>query len=75
MVFLMTPLIRLTNVNAMIQRGIAAAASIFSLLDERNEIDRGTKNAQRLIGAVHFKDVNFSYGSEKETLKNINTNI
>tara|TARA_Y100001934_G_scaffold54550_1_gene67215 strand:- start:904 stop:2637 length:1734 start_codon:yes stop_codon:yes gene_type:complete len=75
MVLLMTPLKRLTNVNAMIQRGIAAAASIFSLLDERNEIDRGTKDAQRLIGAVHFKDVNFSYGSEKETLKNINTNI
>ena len=31
MVLLMTPLKRLTNVNAMIQRGIAAASSIFIL--------------------------------------------
>ena len=75
MVLLMTPLKRLTNVNAMIQRGIAAASSIFSLLDEGNELDLGTKDAGRLNGAVSFKDVTFAYGKDKETLKDINTNI
>ena len=75
MVLLMTPLKRLTNVNAMIQRGIAAASSIFSLLDEGNELDLGTKDAGRLNGAVSFKDVTFAYGKDKETLKDINTKI
>ena len=75
MVLLMTPLKRLTNVNAMIQRGIAAASSIFSLLDEGNELDLGTKDAGRLNGSVSFKDVTFAYGKDKETLKDINTKI
>ena len=75
MVLLMTPLKRLTNVNAMIQRGIAAASSIFSLLDEGNELDLGTKDAGRLTGSVSFKDVTFAYGKDKETLKDINTKI
>ncbi len=75
MVLLMTPLKRLTNVNAMIQRGIAAASSIFSLLDEGNELDLGTKDAGRLNGAVSFKDVTFAYGKDKETLKDVNTKI
>ncbi len=75
MVLLMTPLKRLTNVNAMIQRGIAAASSIFLLLDEGNELDLGTKDAGRLNGSVSFKDVTFAYGKDKETLKDINTNI
>ena len=75
MVLLMTPLKRLTNVNAMIQRGIAAASSIFNLLDERNELDSGTKDAMKLNGSVQFRNVSFSYGADKETLKNINTMI
>ena len=75
MVLLMTPLKRLTNVNAMIQRGIAAASSIFSLLDEGNELDLGTKDAGRLNGSVSFKDDTFAYGKDKETLKDINTKI
>ncbi len=75
MVLLMTPLKRLTNVNAMIQRGIAAASSIFSLLDEGNELDLGTKDAGRLNGSVSFKNVTFAYGKDKETLKDINTKI
>ncbi|HJL80775.1 MAG: lipid A export permease/ATP-binding protein MsbA [Gammaproteobacteria bacterium] len=75
MVLLMTPLKRLTNVNAMIQRGIAAAASIFNLLDEGNELDEGTNDAKRLSGSIQFKDVNFSYSPDKEILKNINTMI
>ena len=75
MVLLMTPLKRLTNVNAMIQRGNAAASSIFNLLDERNELDSGTKDAMKLNGSVQFKNVSFSYGPDKETLKNLNTKI
>ena len=61
MVLLMTPLKRLTNVNAMIQRGIAASASIFLLIDEENEIDDGEIKREDLAGKIEFKNVSFSY--------------
>jgi subfamily B ATP-binding cassette protein MsbA len=61
MVLLMTPLKRLTNVNAMVQRGIAASASVFLLLDEENEIDVGETEAERLTGKIEFKNASFSY--------------
>ncbi len=75
MVLLMTPLKRLTNVNAMIQKGIAAAGSIFSLIDEKDERDRGTTEAGRVGGSISFQDVNFSYDDNKRTLEGINLTI
>ena len=75
MVLLMTPLKRLTNVNAMIQKGIAAAGSIFSLIDEKDERDRGTTEAGRVGGSISFQDVNFSYDDNKRTLEGINLKI
>jgi len=67
----MTPLKRLTNVNAMIQRGIAASASIFLLIDEENEVDDGEKerliaNTEGLTGKIEFRNVSFSYDKEKK---------
>ena len=75
MVLLMTRLKRLTNVNAMIQKGIAAAGSIFSLIDEKDEVDQGTLEAKRMEGFISFQDVNFSYDDNKQTLKGINLTI
>ena len=76
MVLLMTPLKRLTNVNAMIQKGIAAASSIFILIDENNEQDTGLQEAGILKGSINFKDIVFSYDQEYgPTLNNINLNI
>ena len=75
MVLLMTPLKRLTNVNAMIQKGIAAAGSIFSLIDEKDERDQGTTEAERVVGSISFQDVNFSYDDNKRTLEGINLTI
>lgn len=75
MVLLMTPLKRLTNVNAMIQKGIAAAGSIFSLIDEKDEKDQGTTEAGRVGGSISFQDVNFSYDDNKRTLEGINLTI
>ena len=75
MVLLMTPLKRLTNVNAMIQKGIAAAISIFSLLDEDNEDDQGQLDANDLEGSINFKNVCFSYNQAEHTLDGINISI
>jgi len=75
MVLLMTPLKRLTNINAMIQKGIAAAVSIFSLLDEDNEDDQGQLDANDLEGSINFKNVCFSYNQADHILDGINITI
>ena len=81
MVLLMTPLKRLTNVNAMIQRGIAASASIFLLIDEENEVDDGEKkqpiaNTEGLTGKIEFRNVSFSYDKgQKNALSDIDLTI
>ena len=75
MVLLMTPLKRLTNINTMIQKGIAAAVSIFSLLDEDNEDDQGQLDANDLEGSINFKNVCFSYNQAEHTLDGINISI
>ena len=81
MVLLMTPLKRLTNVNAMIQRGIAASASIFLLIDEENEVDNGEvehliAHAEGLTGKIEFRNVSFSYDKkQKNALSDIDLTI
>lgn len=76
MLLLMPPIKRLTQVNAILQRGIAAGESIFDLLDTERERDTGTKTLVRARGDIHYRDVHFSYNAEKgEVLKGINLRI
>jgi len=65
MVFLLRPIRQLTNVNLTIQRGIAAGTSIFELLDERDERDRGVYTTERVAGRVEFRGVDFAYSQQK----------
>jgi ATP-binding cassette, subfamily B, bacterial MsbA len=58
---LLAPLKRLTNINAVLQRGIAAADSIFVTLDEPVEADTGTATLERAVGAVEYRGVSFRY--------------
>ena len=60
---LLQPLKRLTGVNEHIQRGLAACESVFGLIDEAPEDDRGTTVLERARGAVRFEDVTLSYRS------------
>lgn len=55
------PLRRITNVNAMLQRGIAAGDSLFHIIDEPDEADGGTYRPEKVDGKVEFRDVSFSY--------------
>jgi subfamily B ATP-binding cassette protein MsbA len=65
MILLLQPLRRLTNVNASLQRGIAAADSLFGILDEPAEKDSGSFTAERVAGDVEFRNIRFAYGSDK----------
>lgn len=58
---MLKPIRDLAKVNSPIQRGLAAAESIFSLLDEEVENDRGTMTLAEVKGHVEFRHVSFRY--------------
>jgi subfamily B ATP-binding cassette protein MsbA len=66
------PIRQLSGVNAIIQRGISAASSIFDLLDTPREGDGGIHTTDRATGLVEFDDVGFAYESDKPVLQGIN---
>lgn len=61
MIMLLRPLKQLTTVNSDFQRGIAAAQSIFEVLDEKAEPNKGTYLVERAHGHIRFEDVTFTY--------------
>lgn len=58
---LLPPVKRLTAVNEFLQRGLAAAESIFGLIDEPPESDTGTLAPARVRGEITFRDVTIAY--------------
>jgi ATP-binding cassette, subfamily B, bacterial MsbA len=67
---LFAPLKRLTSINQPLQKGLAAAESVFGLVDEPPEDDPGTVVLERAEGRITFEQVAFRYASmEKDALK------
>ncbi len=64
MMLMLQPVRRITNVNATLQRGVAAADSLFAVMDEEDEVDTGTRVAENIVGKVEFRDAHFTYGEE-----------
>jgi subfamily B ATP-binding cassette protein MsbA len=64
MMLMLQPVRRITNVNATLQRGVAGAHSLFTIMDEPDEIDTGTVEKQDVRGEIEFRKVSFGYGSE-----------
>jgi ATP-binding cassette, subfamily B, bacterial MsbA len=56
---------RVTNVQTVTQRGIAAASSLFQVLDEPEEVDQGTLAPERVRGEIRFEAVSFHYAADK----------
>ena len=73
---LVKPIRQLTEINSAIQRGIAAAQSIFEVLDADSEIDAGSIEVRSAKGQFEFCDLSFSYqGSDKQVLSDINFTV
>lgn len=66
MVMLLRPLKQLTTVNNELQRGMAACASVFAVLDEKSEPDNGDVIVDRVKGEIHFDNVEFTYPDSAE---------
>ena len=76
MMLMLQPVRRITNVNATLQRGVAAADSLFRILDEDNERDTGKLKKDRVEGNVLFDHVNFSYDdSDGPVIKDLRVEI
>ncbi|MBU2886604.1 lipid A export permease/ATP-binding protein MsbA [Gilvimarinus agarilyticus] len=70
------PMRQLSETVPLIQKGVAAADSIFQVLDEATESDTGDLVPKTVHGRVEFKDLSFRYrGSDREALKNINLTV
>ena len=61
MLMMFSPLKHLADINAQLQRGLAAAQGVFALIDEDSERDRGTLSIQRVRGDIEYKDVSSQY--------------
>jgi subfamily B ATP-binding cassette protein MsbA len=66
MLMLLAPLKHLTEINAPLQRGLAAAESVFGLIDTPVEEDRGTHKLGRARGEVELQAVSFTYPTRTE---------
>lgn len=76
MLMLLQPLKRLTGVNEQLQKGLAAAESIFGLLDQVSEPDDGTTVLTRVRGDLVMEGVSLRYPTtERFSLLNVNLRI
>lgn len=75
MIMMFDPIKRMTSVMQSLQRGLAAAESVFGFLDEPEETDGGT---QQLVnpGTIEFIDIVHRYPeAEKNSLNGINLTV
>ncbi len=67
------PLKRLSNLNANLQEGLAAADRVFEIIDAPSTIlaPKNPKQPKQINGCVEYSDVYFSYGPRKKALQGI----
>lgn len=72
MLMLLSPMKHLADVSAPLQRGLAAAESVFQLLDEAAEPDEGKTVLPHVEGRIVFDGLGFTYPkAERAALTNI----
>lgn len=69
------PIKQLSTINAIIQRGLAAAESIFTVIDTEKEKNNGQHVFTRARGDIRFEQVSFGYEDNGTVLDTLNLNI
>ena len=75
MLQLIKPMKTLTTLNAVIQKGLAGAESVFNLLDKPVEQDQGIVLAQRAQGTIEFNQVSYAYRKGQKVLHNVSFTV
>jgi subfamily B ATP-binding cassette protein MsbA len=65
MMAMLPSLKRITNVQSMVQKGVAAAGGLFAVLDADDEHDEGTRGVERARGELELRDVTVRYAVDK----------
>ena len=70
------PIRQLTDVNSILQKGIAASYSIFDFLDLQEEVDKGKTSVESIKGNIEWHSMSFKYpNAEKQTLNKITLSL
>lgn len=69
------PIRQLTQINSVIQRGLSASKSVFSIMDESIQADLGEKEATGVKGKIEFRQVSFFYGRGDNAVSNISFTV
>ncbi len=70
------PIRQLSEVSPNIQKGLAAADSIFGQLDEAPEVDNGSVERERVEGRLEVSDLSFTYpGAAQPVLHDISFTV
>lgn len=69
------PFRNLSSINSIIQRGLAAAETIFGTMDLPEAVDTGTKQLSNVRGAIRFNQVSFAYQQDQPALRSLNLTI
>jgi len=76
MSMLLPPIRSLTSIVSDLQRGIAAAESVFNFIDQRSENDKGAYQSDKISGSIEFDNISFTYGTEDSAaLSKINLTV
>ncbi len=68
MMLLLKPLKQLTTVNSDFQKGMAAAATVFTVLDEKTEQDHGSIELSQVHGDIEVRNLTFAYPGHANTV-------
>jgi subfamily B ATP-binding cassette protein MsbA len=73
---LLQPLKRLTGINEHLQKGLAAAESVFGVIDEKAEDDLGTVVLDRARGEIRYDGITLAYkSSPRPALESVSLDI
>jgi subfamily B ATP-binding cassette protein MsbA len=70
LMMLIPPIKSLTKMNEVVQLGVAAAQSVFGLIDTESESDKGTQVMARSKGEIEFRGVSLMYETAKKNALN-----
>ncbi|KTD56387.1 Lipid A export ATP-binding/permease MsbA [Legionella santicrucis] len=75
MIQLIKPMKTLTTLNAVIQKGLAGAESVFNMLDVSIEQDQGIILPQRVRGELVFQCVSYAYRQGENVLHDVSFTV
>ena len=64
MMLLQQPIKNLSKINDQLHRGLAAAESVFGMIDQPIEEDAGSLDVERVRGELEYRNVMFRYGAD-----------